>query len=534
MISGLIRAHCGALAGLAVLGAQGLSGCTNSPAAPPPATWAADSTSVRVAPGPQYARGAVWRLFFGQHYRAWWNTPVTVPVLRLATAVPGGLVPLQAGGSYQSHTLRLRAPDGRQYVLRSVDKDMSAALPPGWKKNLLRGLLKDQTSATQPYGAYPAAYLAQAAGMLHANPRLVYVGADGGLGKFKGEYGNALYLLEERPDGDQRAVASFGHSPRVVNSAHMLAELRRQPGCHVPARAYLRARLLDLLLGDWSRREDQWRWASFPEPGRVAYRPVPRDRDQAFFLFDDGLITRLVSWFAPKYQTFRGSIQLENVEGLTTTARALDRTLLTSLSSADFRQVADSVRAALGDAVLARAFAQGPPETRAAIAAQFVPLLRARREQLPAVAQRYFELLNREAWLIGTDQAERFVLSGAGGGLLRVQMLARRPGRPDSLLLARTFAVPITKTLDLYGLGGDDRFELRGALPASIVVRLYPGAGRDEVQTRPGATPGDVTWYAQPAAQLKSRAAGVLLEADPHPELTANARAWLQRYNLHD
>lgn len=530
----ILRVRCWELAGLALLGALALGGCGRPAAGPPPAIWAADSASVRVAPGPQYARSAVWRSFFGQHYRAWWNTSATVPVLRLATAVPGGLVPLQTGGSYQSHTLRLRAPDGREYVLRSVDKDMSAALHPGWKKNLLRGLLKDQTSATQPYGAYPAAYLAEAVGVLHANPRLVYVGADVSLGKFKATYGNALYLLEERPDGDQRPVASFGHSSNVVNSAHMLAALRRDPGCHVPARAYLRARLLDLLMGDWSRREDQWRWASFPQPGRVAYRPVPRDRDQAFFLFDDGLITRLVSWFAPKYQTFRGPIRLENVDGLTRTARALDRTLLTSLSAADFRQVADSVRAALSDAVLARAFELGPPETRAAIAARFVPMLRARRGQLPAVAQKYFELLNKEAWLIGTDQAERFILSNAAQGGLRVQLLARRAGRPDSLLVDRSFATPITKTLDLYGLGGDDRFELRGALPDGIAVRLYPGMGRDEVLTQPGATPGDVTWYARPATQPAKLAAGVQVETDPHPELTADARAWLVRYSLRD
>ena len=530
----LMRIHGGKLAGMAVLGALALGGCAGPAAGPPPAAWAADSASVRVAPGPQYARGAGWRAFFGQHYRAWWNTPVTVPVLRLATAVPGGLVPMQAGGSYQSHTLRLRAPDGRQYVLRSVDKDMSAALSPGWQKNLLRGLLKDQTSATQPYGAYPAACLAEAAGVLHANPRLVYVGADPGLGKFKAEYGNALYLFEERPDGDQRKVASFGRSPNVVNSAHMLAALRRSPGGYVPARAYLRARLLDLLLGDWSRREDQWRWASFPRAGRVAYRPVPRDRDQAFFLFDDGLITRLVSWFAPKFQTFRGPIRLENVDGLTGTARALDRTLLTSLSADDFRQVADSMRAALGDSVLARAFRAGPPETRAAIAARVVPMLRARREQLPAVAQRYFELLNKEAWQVGTDQAERFVLSKAAGGQLRVQMLARRAGRPDSLVTDRTFALPTTKTLALYGLGGDDWFELRGALPDGISLRLYPGTGRDLVLTQRGATPGDVTWYARPTAQPANLAAGVQVESDPHPELTANAQAWLSRYNLRD
>ncbi|WP_460608136.1 hypothetical protein [Hymenobacter terrigena] len=511
-----------------------LGGCAEPPAPAMAAPhWSADSTTVRLAAGPQYARSAVWKFFFGKHYRSVWATPVTVPVLRLATAVPGGLVPMQAGGSYQSHTLRLHAPDGREYVLRSVDKDMSAALRPGWKRNLLRGLLKDQTSATQPFGAYPAAYLAEVAGVLHANPRLVFVGPDCGLGKFKASYANALYLFEERPDGDQRLVASFGRSPRVVNSAHMLAALRRRPAAHVPARAFLRARLLDVLLGDWSRREDQWRWAAFSQAGRLAFRPVPRDRDQAFFLFDDGVVTRLVSWFAPKYQTFRASIRLENVDALTTTARALDRTLLTSLSANDFREVADSVRASLSDAVLAQAFNSGPPEMRASLASKFVPMLRARREQLPAVAQQYYALLNKEAWLIGTDQAERFILSEVGGSL-RVQLLARRPGRPDSLVTDRTFNRKITPQLDLYGLGGDDVFELRGALPDGIAVHLYAGDGRDQVITARGATPGNVTWYTGPGKRLTAHPAGVPVEADPQPELTANGRAWLQRYNLRD
>ena len=502
--------------------------------APRPAEWSADSASVRVVPGAQYDRGRLWQALFGRHYRAWWAAPATVPVLRLATAVPGGLVPVQAGGSNQSHTLRLRSPDGRQFVLRSVDKDLSAALPPGWKKNLLHGLLKDQTSATQPYGAYPAARLAEAAGVLHANPRLVFVGNDSGLGKFRVEFGNALYLFEERPDGDQTPVASFGHSPNVLNSAHMLAQLREGPTRYVPARNYLRARLLDIVLGDWSRREDQWRWASFALPGRRAFRPVPRDRDQAFFLFDDGLITRLVSSFVSKYQTFRRHIGPENVDGLTRTARNLDRTLLTGLDAAAFREVSDSLCAALSDSVLARAFATGPPQTRVAIAARIVPMLQARRAQLPAVARQLFELINKQAWVLGTDQAERFVLSPAESGGLRVQVLARHAGRPDSLLLNRVFEPGVTATVQLFGLAGNDLFELRGNLPNAPAVELYPGHGHHQVVIPRGVHAGSVTWYFDSTQPIAPLPPGFRHAPNPRPGLSADARGWLRNYNLGD
>ena len=516
-----------------------LAGCSGAGVASPALPqWAADSATVRLAAGPEYARGAVWRFFMGTHYRNIWTTPVTVPVLHLGTVLPGGLVPLQAGGSNQSRTLRLRAADGREFVLRSVNKDASAALPTGWLRWLLGGLMKDQTSAGQPYGAYAAAPLAEAAGVFHTNPRLVYLPDGANLGSFRAGYANALYLLEVRPDGRAHNLASFGHSPAIVNTQHMLLAIHERARARVVARAYLRARLLDMWLGDWSRREDQWRWASFPKAGRVDYRPIPRDRDQAFFLFDDGVLTRLISWFVPKYCSFRTTLRPRSVDGLTTTARTLDRTLLGTLSAADFRQEADSLRRRLTDAAIAQALTAGPVETRSGIAAKFGPMLQARREQLPAVAQRYYEVLAKEAWLLGTDQAERFIISGAGPGRLRVQVLTHRPAKADSLLAERIYDRKDTRQLNLYGLAGDDIFELRTPLSSGFLVNIYGGAGHNYV-VRPQNRPvdmADFTWFRTPniADDARQNSAGLPIEIDPHPELTANAMGWLHRYNLPD
>jgi hypothetical protein len=514
-----------------------LAACSG-PAAPAPAAaqWAADSATVRVAAGPQYARGAVWRFFWGQHYRDIWNTPVTAPVLRLASPERDSLVPLRAGGSYQSRTLRLRTAAGHQFVLRSVDKDMSAALPVGWKRNLLRGLMKDQTSATLPYGAYVAARLAAAAAVYHANPRLVYLPDDPHLGKFRAGYANALYLLEERAEGDQQHARTFGHSPAIYNSRHLLTVLRKRPNAGVDPHTFLRARLLDMWLGDWSRREDQWRWASFPEPGGTRFRPIPRDRDQAFFRFDDGVFTRVLSWFLTKFQSFHATMRLANVDALTTTARNLDRTLLSPLSAADFSAEADSLQKRLSDAVIDEALKAGPAETRAVIAEQLAPLLRARRTQLKAVAQRYFEILNTEAWVVGTDHAERFVVSAAGPGRLRVQLLAIRKHRADSLIAERLYDPQTTKQLNLYGLAGNDEFRIAPDAAVGISVGLYGGLGQNQVTTSGPAQKGknlpNFTLYTSTAPDHVP--AGFAVQPDPHPELTNNALGWVKHYRLDD
>jgi hypothetical protein len=383
---------------LAALGLW-LGGCA-APTTPAPGeagpVFGADSSTVQVAAGAHYARrGWWWQHLWGRHYRALWATPVTAPVLRLGAV---GLQPVRAGGSFQTNSLHLRSPDGRDFVLRSVDKDLRQSLAAGWLSRAAGPVLHDQTCAAPPYGAYVAARLAPAAGVFHTNPRLVYLLPDAALGPWRARFRPALYLLEERPDHDQRHSPSFGGAGRVVGSDSMLRQVLRGPAAHLAARAYLRARLLDLLVGDWSRRADQWRWAAFPAVGGgVVFRPIPRDRDQAFFRFDDGWLTRLISWVRPRYQTFNPHLVPADVGALTTTARALDHTALALLPETAFLAEADSLRRRLPDAVLLASLQAVPTEVRARMAQELLPALRARRDALPAVARRYYEVLQEAA-----------------------------------------------------------------------------------------------------------------------------------------
>ena len=55
------------------------------------------------------------------------------------------------------------------------------------------------------------------------------------------------------------------------------------------ARAFLNARLFDLVIGDWDRHRGQWRWARFGDQPVTRWVPIPQDRDQAFIRYD-GLV----------------------------------------------------------------------------------------------------------------------------------------------------------------------------------------------------------------------------------------------------
>lgn len=492
---------------------------------------------VRVAAGPQYMRGAVHQFFWGKHYRKLWAVPVQAPVLNLRTVVPGGLTPTEAGGSFQTKNLRLVDRRGVQFVLRSVDKDATKALPERLRNGPIGRLMKDQTSVINPYGAYIVPHLAQAAGVFHTNPRLVYVADDPALGAFRKEFANALYLLEERPEGDQSGVSSFGRSALVESSRKVFTNLAFNPQARVDARQYLRARLFDMWLGDWSRREDQWRWASFRGAGgATVYQAIPRDRDHAFFKFDDGLLTRIVSWVKSNYQSFHEKIKLRDVEGLNRAARPLDKSLLVYLTADDFRQVADSMRLGLSDKVIKEALAVWPKEVYALAGAEFDRKLRGRREQLPAVAARFYQLLAQEIEIPGTDQPERFVLEPADTGQLRVQVLRLHAGRPDSLINQRTFLVGQTRSIKLFGLGGNDVFELRGLPDHRFAVGIYDGAGQDVVALKmpAGASnqPTNVLVYDSGDGNTLKVAKPIKTQAYVPAATEFDAAGWLLRHRL--
>ena len=436
--------------------------------------------------------------------------PVTVPIFR-PDQLFGGLRPVKEGGSMQTLNLRLVDPQGHQYVLRSVDKDLTRALPDKQKKGMKAHLLQDQTAAVHPYGALVAAELAQAAGVLHATPRLYRVPTAGtGLGEFETAFAGRLVFLEERPEGNWQGQPVFGGSKKVVSSAVLLAERYGVPGTTVqpprldlngpaPARAYLRARLLDILLADWSRREDQWRWARQDAPAAenvagkstARYYAIPRDRDHAFSRYNDGVFPGLVVLFKPKVVSFGPKIG--RVNRYHHTADLLDHVVLGWRAQADFMAEADSLVRRLSDAAIDRALTRMPPNIQRLDGRRLRQGLQRRRDQLPAAARQLYAALNREAVLPGSDGSDDYTLSAGPNDNLTVTWTSHVDStrRGGASTYDRTFSRRETKHLQLHGLGGGDRLILTGPLPKDGPrVEFFDGPGRDEARrTGGGDTP---------------------------------------------
>jgi hypothetical protein len=447
----------------------------------PGAAVAQAMDTVVVAAGPRYEAGAVHQLVLGRHYRDLWTEPFRVPVLDLE-GFAGGLTPLRRGGGLQTRSLKLRGADGREYTFRSVDKDPSPILDSLLWNTVVDDLIQDGVSSEHPLAALVVAPLLDAVGVLHAEPSLRIMPDDPALGEFRGEFAGVLGLIEEKPDENADGSPSFGGATRVVGSDRLMERIDEGPADQVDARAFLTARIMDLLLGDWDRHRDQWRWATLDEGDRRSWLPIPRDRDQAFSRFD-GLAFGAVRVYKPQLVTFEARVP--DIVGLHWNGRELDRRFLSGMERTAWDSIGAWIQERLTDDVIDGATRRLPPRIYDLNGHDLAATLRWRRDHLRDIWTAFYELLARDVDVVGTDADEVAVVDRTDAGSVVVTIRdGQEGGRP---YFDRRFPVTETREIRLYLKGGDDRVVVDGSGGRGITVRVIGGRGDDVFETAGGS-----------------------------------------------
>ncbi len=468
--------------------------------------------SVSIIPGPDYAAGAFHRFFWGDHYRNAWTTEIRVPVLDLREFA-GGLTPLSAGGGFQTKSLWLTGADGKIYAFRSTYKNAAPLVPAVLRNTYVEELFQDQMSTQYPFAPLLVAPLLHAAGVLSPEPYL-YVLPDGpALGEFRADFGGVLGALAERPDENESEMAAFLGAAEVIDGFDVVERVMSDPSHRVHARSFLTARMVDILVGDWDRHADQWRWADFGPDSTPAWRPIPADRDQAFARLD-GMILGLGRRRFPMLTSFGN--EYDHVSRYHYQARFIDRLFLTELERSVWDSTAAILTARLTDDVIDEAVARLPTEVRSSDGPFFESALASRREQLPRIASEMYELLAREPYVHASDAPDVAEVIEAAGG---VEIVIRQAAGSSEPYFRRTFRAGETKEIRLYLHAGDDRVVIRGEGALPIRVNIVGGEGDDEFQF--ASSTGNVHLYDQHGSnRVVGTASGIGINGRSYPEPT--------------
>jgi hypothetical protein len=421
-----------------------------------------DSVWARLRPKYNEVSG-LHRVFFGNNYRAEWSDSTYLPLIDLAQ-VDGGLKPLRLGGGHQTISLRLVASSGREWVLRNIEKDPSVLLPAEIRQTFARDIVDDAMSAQHPFSPLVVSVLAEATGVPHANPVIGVIKESSALGEYNGQFANKVCLLEERePLGDSE------------NSPKMFEDLNKDNDNAVDGEAFLKARLLDLFIGDWDRHPDQWRWVDTRKGRSKYYVGIPRDRDQAFYV-NQGFFPRLASrpWFVPSLQGFRGDIWFPKYS--LKESSFMHSRMAMHMPYERWMQITHTFTSALTDEVLENALRKLPAAAYQRRHDELFRALKERRDNIPAAMHEYYHFVNRIAELRLSDKHEFVHIHQAGGDTLQVDIFKLSKNAVKDTVFSNAYYPSTTRELRIYTGAGNDSVAIN-APSARNRIRVIGGTG---------------------------------------------------------
>ncbi|NOR28378.1 MAG: phosphoesterase [Lutibacter sp.] len=436
----------------------------------------------------EVSKGKTFKSFWGEHYRNYYGTKISAPTVLLDTLF-GGLIPTRKGGGNQSRSLRLEDKNGKEYVMRALRKSATQylqAVP--FKNQYIEGqfddtytesLLLDIYTTAHPYAPFTIGKLADAATIYHTNPVLYYIPKQQALKHFNEDFGNELYMIEERATSGHGDVESFGFSNKIISTDDLLKKLRKSDDYSVDEETYIRARLFDMLIGDWDRHEDQWRWAEFKDGKNTIYKPVPRDRDQAFSKYDGfilGFLTRAIPTLKlmQVYDDEMRSVKWFNLEPY-----PLDKALINTSTYKNWEEQAKFLQQNITDEVIENAFKQMPNEVNDETITDIKIKLKGRLKNLLKIANIYQKHLSKYEVVTGNDKDNWFDIERLENGITSIKIYNIKNNKKGSLTFEKTYSKNETHEIWVYGLDDKDVFKVTGVSKSIIPLRIVGGQNND-------------------------------------------------------
>ena len=429
-----------------------------------------------------------YKFLFGQHYRKYYSMPIEAKTIEINN-LHGGLTPrsLADEQGYKTKSLVLVDKTGNEFVISALKKNASGFLQSLLFKDQYIGdkiketyaekFLYDFYTAEYPYAPFAVSKLEDKINITNTNPFLYYIPKQAGLGDFNFNFGDELYLVEEVPTNTTKSLKKFGNPNDIVDTNNLLKNLQRDDKYEVDQSAYIRARLFDMLIGDWERNPNNWKWGEYNLGDKILYKPIPLERGHAFSKYDGALLSLVMKIQKLKTMTsFRENIG--NVKLINGVAYPQDLALLKTADEKEWIKQAKYIQDNLTDATINEAFKNLPLEVQDQTIDDIKLKLIARRSELQKVAKEYYDVLQRTVVIVGTNKKDKFKITAKSKKIIEIAFY-RVKEDGDELIYTKEVKASQTKNLWIYGLDDDDFFEIPKNLKSKIRITLIGGLNND-------------------------------------------------------
>lgn len=426
--------------------------------------------SVTTAVHPEYEDlGKFARFLLGENFRDAWATPSKLPVLQVSD-INGGLKMRKLGGGQQTRNLRMKDSTGRQYALRTVEKIPDRVLPDEIWTPLTREVMEDAYSSQHPFSALMVPPIANAVDVPHTDPVIGYTAPDKNLGKYYELFAGNVNLLERWEP--YRPTDNYNKGMR---------KLLHDNDNTFDADNFLKARMLDALIGDWDRHLDQWRFHDMKRGTHKNYLIVPRDRDMVLNL-TQGLVAGFYKYFvySPHIYGFKGSLTRQIKQDLFK-SEFLDAHPANQLNYDHYMALVHKFTDEVTDSVLETSVNKMPEELDPEEEEEILNNLKTRRDEMPESMEKYYKYNNKIVDIRGTNRKEYVRITDLDDkdGLNVFMQKIDKYGELQDTLMSKDYPRSITKEIRIYLEKDIDSVTINNKT-SSIKLRIIGGKPRHD------------------------------------------------------
>jgi len=439
------------------------------------------SKSISVFSQEEITKSKTYQKIFGIHYRPIYGDKILAKTLDLEASK---INPIREREELQTINLRL-SDDKNEFLLVPIKKNANQLIQSIAYKNeyiatdfentFTQKFIRDFQTTQHPYYPLVINNLADDASVNQIKSSLYYVPKQENLKEYNENFGDELYFLEHLPTVTD-TLNNFITTEEMLNKT---IENNRQI---IDREQYIRARLLDMLVGDWNRNESQWLWKKNTKGDEVIYEPYSKTREFIFPKYD-GAFFSLLMRLAPFRHMESYKDKIRNVKWFNKIAYPLDLAILQNTTEEEWTKQAEILQNSITESSLKSSFDKLPKEIKSNYDEETIRVLMERKNQLVDYAKEYQKVIDQLVILKGTNEDEIFEVNRVSNGSTQIVIKNKITSQ---VLFDKTFHKSTTKEIRLYGMNGKDEFVQKGKTSNNIKLRMIGGLDDDSYNIENG------------------------------------------------
>lgn len=429
-----------------------------------------------------HKRSWIYNLIVGKHYRELYSIPITVKSTELYN-LHGGLKYI--GQLPRLHAIFFEDKNSHLYLVRPlggattfIESDFfrNTYNVKEYKDTYISKFVGDAYTITHPYAFLVASKLAKEIGASSFNAEIYYIP----------KYATTDTIADGTKIDDRLIsiydLKNFSIHSKVINTNELLNKIQESKSFHVNQTEYIRERILDLLIGDWNKTEENWQWYEIPKADSLIYMPMVADRSHVFTKVDGAFFKIMLNVFGLTSIT-NYDYKYNNLKKANGIAIPLDIALVSRTSNDIWIEQAKHIKGLLTDSIIEEAFKTLPQEIYETKETEIIKNnLKKRRDAIDDISKKYYEILQETPVITGTNKDDLFVIEQDGRHSNYVRIYDRTS---NELLLDKKYTKG-TQEIWLYGLEGNDEFRIQDRSKRSIPITLVGGKGANTYHVEGG------------------------------------------------